>query len=118
MTLETPKPDRRAHARQTVHIVHVEIGDGDTACSGLAKDISRAGMFVETSTPKDVGCEFIARFDLPGSGSSIKCRCRVVWYRKNSDGSDTMSGMGLVFEDMDLPTKDKIGQWLTRCSEA
>lgn len=57
--------------------------------SGLAKDVSVGGMFVETSAPAAFGADVVVHLTLPGSNDPVALPGVVRWVR---DG-----GMGVQF---------------------
>jgi Tfp pilus assembly protein PilZ len=63
--------------------------DSSEFIEAIGRDISLAGMFVETSTPADFGAEIIVHVTLPGSSLESLIAARVRW--------TTREGMGLQF---------------------
>ena len=82
--------EKRRHARAAVDSPATFSVKGQTGTSsGLAKDVSVGGMFVETATPAAFGAEVIVHVTLPGADGAMSLPGVVRWVR---DG-----GMGLQF---------------------
>jgi uncharacterized protein (TIGR02266 family) len=91
------------------------MGDERKYFFGYAKNISRAGIFIQTITPKAVGDEFMIDFTIPKTDINVRCRCRVVWSRTFSQSSTWQEpGMGLAFLDLDPDTSEKVNQWVLK----
>lgn len=57
--------------------------------TGIGRDISLGGMFIETTSPATFGADVIVHVDLPGAGGTLSLPGVVRWVR---DG-----GMGVQF---------------------
>ncbi len=110
--MEYPPSNKRVHLRLPILVTHVRMGDARKYFFGYAKNISRAGIFIQTVTPKDVGSEFDVEFTVPKSDIVVKCRCKVVWNRVYRKSSKYEPGMGLAFIDLDPAVGDRIEQWI------
>jgi len=110
--LEYPPSNKRAHLRLPILVTQVKMGEGKRFFFGYAKNISRAGIFIQTVSPKDVGNEFNIEFMLPKTETTVKCRCKVIWSRVYKKASTHEPGMGLAFLDLDPETAEKVEQWV------
>jgi uncharacterized protein (TIGR02266 family) len=62
-------------------------------------NLSKGGIFIETSQPADVGAQIQLHFEVPGAGA-FEVMGQVAWARKGSpDGLP--DGMGVQFEQLD-----------------
>ena len=111
--------NRRTNLRSVILVTQVKMGDERKYFFGYAKNISRAGIFIQTVTPKAIGDEFMIDFSIPKAGIDVRCRCRVVWNRTFSQSSTWLEpGMGLAFLDLDPETSEKINRWVAERLEA
>jgi c-di-GMP-binding flagellar brake protein YcgR len=76
-------------------------------CMTLAfsRDISIAGMFIETSAPLDVGTPFTVRFNLDQKDRVITAEAVVNYVIEKM-------GMGVLFTEMQPPDRDAIKQYV------
>lgn len=110
---KTETKNKRAYLRGPLIVTQAKMGDERKYFFGYAKNISRAGIFVNTLTPRKVGEEFNLELSVPKSDIIIKCRCRVVWNRRFSDSrADQEPGMGIMFLDLDPDIADRIDSWI------
>ncbi|MBI5696203.1 MAG: PilZ domain-containing protein [Nitrospirae bacterium] len=116
--MDKPASNKRTTLRRPMIVTQVKMGDERKYFFGYAANISRKGLFIQTVSPKDVGCEFNIEFTVPRTDILVKCRCRVVWYRKFSKSSKYEPGMGVCFEDLDMVVADRIDEWIAKDTEA
>jgi Tfp pilus assembly protein PilZ len=65
------------------------------------RDLSRAGIFIPTANPRDLGEQFTLRLYLPG-GQPLEVPCKVIFSNKYGKESQNLRrGMGIKF--LDLP---------------
>jgi uncharacterized protein (TIGR02266 family) len=112
--LEYPPSDRRTDLRQPILVTQVKMGDERKYFFGYAINISRSGIFIQTVSPKDVGCEFSIEFTIPKTDITVKCGCRVIWSRKYSKSGKHEPGMGLEFTDLDPAVAGRIEEWIIK----
>ncbi len=112
--MDFPGAERRADTRNHVLVTRTKVGDGRKYFFGYARDVSRAGVFIKTVTPRNPGDEFEIEFTLPRADFKIKCRAQVVWSRKFSEAGKKDPGMGLKFLDLDPFIQDKIDEWVQK----
>ncbi len=79
---------------------------------GYAKGISREGLFIQTTCPKEEKMKFNLEFSLPKDGKSIECKAEVVWRREFIPGAFNEPGMALKFLDLDEKLVKKIDRWI------
>jgi len=112
MILDYPPSSKRSHLRAPILVTHVRMGEDRKYFFGYAKNISLSGIFIQTVTPKDVGEEFNIEFILPKTEITVKCRCRVIWNRRYSEGGKYEPGMGLKFEEIDPVLAAQVAEWV------
>ncbi len=75
-------------------------------------NISKGGIFIETTEPLPVGTKVEMRFQPPGTAEVIEVVGKVVWvnpYRPDSDDNPN-PGMGIQFSGLDPRNKDLLTQ--------
>lgn len=80
----------------------------------MAKDISRSGIFFEMDETPPLRIPIKVSFKLPKSTNTIQATVRVV--RIESSESDSVYGIGSVFENIDEKDKDEIDKYAQRFS--
>jgi Tfp pilus assembly protein PilZ len=82
--------DQRRYARAPIDVAATfSIKGKKDRPSGIAKDVSIGGMFLETATPASFGAEVIVHLVLPGSDDLLSLPGVVRWVRGG--------GMGVQF---------------------
>ena len=76
----------------------------------ISANLSTTGMFVQTTTPAEVGSEFSFRIHIE-EWSPIQGDARVVWVRKKTEGPERPAGMGVEFINLDGQSRRMI-RWL------
>ncbi len=84
--------EKRSHSRQFLR-VDLDLVEGDQILPVHSREVSRGGIFIETSYPLPVGTEVFLRFTSPGRSEPIKIRGCVIH-------SIHKSGMGIKFLDL------------------
>jgi type IV pilus assembly protein PilZ len=97
--------ERRKSQRAEL-VVRVDYQTVDELFSDFARNINEGGIFVETETPPERGTTVDLQFRLPGDEEPVRVRGSVVRVSRG-DGGDP-PGMGIVFEDLDPPTRERI----------
>ena len=67
--------------------------------AGMARNLSRGGIYVESDVPVKTGAEVELEFELPEAGLHFAPTAEVVWRRERSNGDPP--GMGMRFLAMD-----------------
>lgn len=111
------KPDVQANQRKSLRspllVLKVKVDDGRKFFFGYAKNISRGGMFITTSNPKEKGSRFQVEIPLPAPLNLIvRCTCEVVWQRQFRKKSEHEPGMGLKFIDLPEEFSAAIDSWV------
>ncbi|HYE25239.1 MAG TPA: PilZ domain-containing protein [Clostridia bacterium] len=74
-------------------------------------DLSEGGLGVFTPEPLTEDTEVFVSFELPSSGSIVRCVGKIVW-------SSGTGRAGMQITAIDEPDKRALTHWLTRQSEA
>ncbi len=107
------KPDLRKRLRAPLLVTKVRMDPGGRIFFGYAKNLSRGGIFIATTNPRDAGSRFELEMDLPAPlNLPLRCTCEVVWKREFSRKSPYEPGMGLKFLDLPEETAQRIEQWI------
>ena len=107
--------DRRKSQRTDL-VVRVDYQTVDELFSDFARNINEGGIFVETATPHPLGTLVDLQFKLPGSDEPIRIKGTVV---RLSDGEGgELPGLGIEFENLDGPTRQRINQLVRKLRAA
>ena len=106
--------NKRKYLRVPILVTRVkgEEKEGGQVFFGYAKDVSRAGLFVQTISPKNEKEQYRIEFTLPGSDEPIVCMAEVVWKRGYMPNAAYEPGMGLKFLDLDNDRASMIDRWV------
>ena len=107
---EQMRPNRRKDLRKHLLVLRVSEKSSKTFF-GYAKNLSKGGMFISSTSPRRVGKEYEISFKFPGDGSDTSCRCKVVWKREYNEKSSIEPGMGIMFLNLDEKTANTIDLW-------
>ena len=114
---DPPSPsiiDDRAPLRAPITVLRTDGNGGPKTFFGYAKNISRSGMMIGATSPKEPGTKFLLEIPLPEPiNRTATCTCEVVWKREWAKHHPHEPGMGLRF--LDLP--DEIGTEIERWIE-
>lgn len=80
--------------------------------SGIVKNVSRGGAFVETALPLRCADEVSLRFELPGSGRTLEPSARVIWRRNRYASRPTPDGAGLRFVEIDADSARALDEFV------
>ena len=113
---EPPPPaDRRRSLRAPLIVQRVRVGDESQPFFGYAKNISRGGLFIGATIPRDPGSRFRLSIPMPEPLSrTITCSAEVVWSRTRCKDFERPPGMGLRFLDLPDEEAEAIDRWLER----
>lgn len=115
---DTPEPaqgDKRARLRAPLLVLKVRLEDGGKVFFGYARNISRSGIFIATTNPREPGSRFKVEIPLPAPiAQLVQCSCEVVWKREFSLKSKYEPGMGLKFLDLPEEVAATIEHWVAR----
>jgi type IV pilus assembly protein PilZ len=102
----------RRRAERADLIVRVDYQTVDELFSEFARNINEGGLFVETENPHPPGTRVDLQFKLPGSDEPVQVRGSVV---RTTPGTDEdPSGMGIVFDELDARTRQRINDLVRR----
>lgn len=108
-----PAADRRRWLRAPLIVQRVRVEEGRNTFFRYASNISRGGLFIGATSPREVGRQFELEIPLPKPlDYTVRCTCEVVWRRPWAKGLKLDPGMGLRF--LDLPEEDgkAIDRWI------
>ncbi|MGO8819227.1 MAG: PilZ domain-containing protein [Terriglobia bacterium] len=94
--------DRRVHPRAPLA---TQVQCEECMTLAFSRDISVAGMFIETSAPLDVGTPFTVRFNLDQKDRVIKAEAIVNYVIEKM-------GMGVLFTEVEPPDRDAIKEYI------
>jgi type IV pilus assembly protein PilZ len=97
-------------------VVRVDYRTVDELFSDFARNINEGGIFVESDTPPPRGTVVSLHFKLPGGEEPVRTRGTVV-HVSHGDGEEP-SGMGIEFDDLDPPTRQRLNQLVRRLRAA
>ncbi len=111
LSVEVPALERRRAERADL-VVRVDYQTVDEFFSEFARNINEGGLFVESETPHPLGTRVDLQFQLPGSDEPAQLSGTVV-RTSNGSGSEP-PGMGIVFDDLDRQTRQRVDQLVRR----
>jgi uncharacterized protein (TIGR02266 family) len=112
-----PPADRRRSLRSPLIVQRVRIDEGRSTFFGYARNISRGGLFISATNPREVGSQFHLEIPLPPPlDHTVRCTCEVVWRRPWSRKEAREPGMGLRFLDLAPEEGEAIDQWIEEAS--
>jgi hypothetical protein len=111
----TLSPDERRHLTAPITILKTDGNGGPKTFFGYAKDISRGGMLIGATRPKEPGSRFLLEIPLPPPIDTVAtCECEVVWKRDWSKQNRSEPGMGLRFVNLPDDIADAIDIWVAK----
>ncbi len=104
--------DRRAGLTRVPFESEVRLSPlaSDGEASGIARNLSRGGMFVQLSDPPSPHTELALRFTLPDSKEELAPTAVVVWTRRRVAGAP--AGMGVQFLRVDRQSAERIEDYV------
>jgi hypothetical protein len=114
----TPPPDQRKTLRAPLIVLRVKVDEGGKSFFGYARNISRSGLFIPATSPREPGSRFVIEIHLPAPVErTVQCTCEVVWQRQFSRKSKYDPGMGLKFIDLPEEIATAIDAWVKSQTE-
>lgn len=107
----------RKDLRIPILVTKVKGDDKGNVFFGYAKNISKAGLFIQTINPKEEQEQFKIEFTLPEEEKTITCQAEVVWKRLYLPNTPFEPGMGLKFLRLDEETANYIDNWVEQAKE-
>lgn len=98
--------------RTAILVRQVKDEDKKMCFFGYAKGISREGLFIQMTWPKEEKAQFRIEFSLTGDEEPIECMAEVVWRRPFVPRGLDEPGMGLKFLDLNEKLAQKINGWI------
>lgn len=93
--------------------VRVRLSRAESSAWGLARDLSRGGIFVESHGRLPVDTEVDLDFRLPNQSAPLRPTARVIW--SGPHPKTGAPGMGLRFVRMDRSSTDRIDAYVHEC---
>lgn len=110
--------NQRKSLRSPLIVLKVKVDDGRKFFFGYAKNISRSGMFIASSNPREPGSLFQVDIPLPEPlKKNVRCTCEVVWQRQFNKKAAYEPGMGLKFIDISEADATSIDNWVKSQAE-
>lgn len=97
--------ERRQSARIAVQAAISLTIEGGTPVEGILLDLSMGGMDVLAAKPLPSTTVVHVSFELPDCPGTVEASAEVAWSTANGQ-------IGLRFLDMDVPTRETMGEWL------
>ncbi|WP_432822550.1 PilZ domain-containing protein [Trichloromonas sp.] len=115
----TPPADQRRTLRAPLIVLRVKVDEGEKSFFGYARNISRSGLFIPATSPRQPGSRFVVEVRLPAPiDRAVQCTCEVVWQRQFSSKAKHDPGMGLKFVDMPEEIAALIDAWVKNQDQA
>ena len=93
----------------------VDYKDSDLFMFDYAQNISKAGLFLETTKTLPIGTTVLLSFTLPQSPKLITALGEVVWCQRNSSQSSSpLPGMGIRFREISREDEKLIAEYIKR----
>ena len=108
------EPEQRQNLRVPLRVLRVETELKGEVFFGYAINLSVTGIFIQTSSPKEVGTQFRVRFSLPRDPKIIECLTEVVWSRHYTGKTGVSPGMGLRFIDLNPECQEAIAKFISQ----
>ena len=113
------QPTLSAEDRKFLHapitVLKTDGNGGPKTFFGYAKNISRSGMMIGATRPKEPGSRFLLEIPLPEPlNVTATCTCEVIWKRDWAKKKCNEPGMGLRFVDLPEDIASAIDTWLER----
>ena len=107
-------PDARVPLPAPITVLRSDSDGGPKTFFGYAKNISRSGMMIGATSPKEPGTRYVLEIPIPALDLVATCTCEVVWKRDWAKQKCHEPGMGLRFLDLPEEIAAAIDNWLQR----
>ena len=111
-SLKAPEADKRKDLRVPLRVLKVETELNGDVFFGYAADISKSGLFIQTSNPRPVGTKVRLMFVLPGTKEKLTFQAEVIWNRNYIGKEGLTPGMGMRFVELDSTNREKIEKFV------
>ena len=88
-----------------------ESGQGESF-TAYAKNISRGGLFIVSTSPRELGERFHITFQIPNTDFTIRCQCEVMWMSKYDPETKVEPCYGIRFIDLPEDIAIRIDNWV------
>lgn len=105
-------PEKRRNLRVPLRVLRVETALRGQVFFGHAVNLSKTGLFVQTTNPKPVGFKAKIRFELPKAGQKIEAMAEVVRNQEFTGQKGVQPGMGLKFVDLSIEAQEIIEKFV------
>lgn len=109
-SLQPPSPRRELGSPWTV--LKIWPADGSGTFFGYASNISRGGIRIDATSPRE--SESRHRLEMPLPTGTAQCHCEVVWKRGYACGEANPPAMGLRFLDLPAEVSEALDEWVRR----
>jgi hypothetical protein len=106
--------DHRVPLPAPITVLKRDENGGPKTFFGYAKNISRSGMMIGATSPKEPGSRYVLEIPIPALDLVATCTCEVVWKREWAKQECNEPGMGLRFLDLPEEIASAIDNWLER----
>lgn len=108
-----PHVDLRRDLPRPITVLKADPHDRSKTFFGYAKNISRGGMMIGATNPREPGSRFRLEIPLPEPlDIVVTCICEVVWNRRWAKNDCHEPGMGLRFLDLAPEIAETIDDWI------
>jgi len=85
-----------------------------TSFTSVSIDLSCGGLYLQTSTPLNVGEDILLRFSLPDTTNAITCKATVAWANEQDTPCHPKfpTGVGVRFVDLSTNNRNAIYRFL------
>lgn len=109
---EAPQPEKRRHLRIPLRVIRVESKLRGEVFFGHATNLSKTGLYIQTTNPKPMGYELKIRFELPEGKGKVEATVEVVWKEEFTGRKGSEPGMGLKFVELSTESEELIHQFV------
>ena len=93
------------------HVTPVRLQGGGRESTGVIRNLSRGGLYIEAEWLPPEGTEMALAFDLPGVRHALEPTARIVW-RRLEKGSELDCGIGVRFIALDGTTSRELDDFV------
>lgn len=79
---------------------------------GHATNLSKTGLYIQTTNPKPIGYQLTVRFELPEGKGKIEAGVEVVWKEEFTGRRGSEPGMGLRFVDLSTEAENLLNEFV------
>ena len=109
---EVTTPEKRKHLRIPLRVIRVESQLRGEVFFGHATNLSKTGLFIQTTNPREIGYQLKLRFELPEGRGKIEADAEVVWKEEYTGRSGSEPGMGLRFTSISTDAEQQLREFV------